>query len=117
MVQKGVTMKTSVEKWPGINPEAFDIARTLEPDVKRLLGVARPKLQAYIDQHTTMLPIMVRYSIRHGWWAVARIVVPVMLQLIIELALVRREFFPAEEASPCVQAALSGDGATEWEKP
>lgn len=110
-------MKNPVEKWPGINPEAFDIARSLEPDLKRLLGVARPKLQAYVDQRTNALPILVRYSIRHGWWPVARLIVPTMLQLIIELAMVRRGFFALEEASPCVRAALSGDGADAWERP
>lgn len=105
-----------VERWPGINPVAYDHARTVDPDLRRLMVVAKPKLEYFIMSHTRSLPLFVRCKVRAAWWLTLKLLIPELSQLIIEFLMVRKGIIKAEDASECVRSIMSGAGVTDWEK-
>jgi hypothetical protein len=99
-----------------MNEEAWDMARTVEPDLRRLLCVARPRIAAEIERGVKDYPCWQRPLIRLAWWPVVRIVTPIYLRLHVEFFMQRLGKIPLESCSEWLQRAQAGECAGEWDR-
>lgn len=99
-----------------MNEEAWDVARTVEPDMKRLLCVGKERIRKQVEDGLKDYPAWQRPLIRLTWWPVVRIVTPMYLRMHVELFMQRLGYIPLESCSEWVQRAQAGECAGDWEK-
>lgn len=101
-------------KLPGVNPQTFSYARTLEPDLRRAIGSARGLLESHVRSQIRSFPRHVRWFVPLLWWPITKLVAPMIMELTIEMIDYRRGVRPKEECCECVQDMADGKGIDAW---
>jgi hypothetical protein len=103
-------------KFDGINPQAYDASVAVEPDFKAMIGAAREPLRQVLMANIRSIPFPQRMVAKILWWPILKIVLPLILQLIIEMFMQRKGMVAEQECSKPLQAALTGKGIQEWDR-